>query len=88
MNGTTKFVHDLNDVSHWLEELNRELAEKQQRKEMAEQASNEKERREVEKALPPDLEPEKRPAPELEKPAPQPERVQEIETDKSRGMDL
>ena len=44
--------------------------------------------REVEKALPPDLEPEKRPAPEPEKPAPQPERVQEIETDKSRGMDL
>ena len=88
LNGTTKFVHDLNDVSHWLEELNRELAEKQQRKEMAEQASNEKERREVEKALPPDLEPEKRPAPEPEKPAPQPERVQEIETDKSRGMDL
>ena len=85
---TTKFVHDINDVSDWLEKANRELAEKQHRKEMAEQASNEKAQREAEKAPPLTLEPEKRPAPEPEKPVPQPERIQEIENDKSRGMDL
>ena len=55
---------------------------------MAEQASNEKAQREAEKAPPPALEPEKRPAPEPEKPVPQPEMIQEIEHDKSRGMDL
>ena len=87
-NGTTKFVHDINDVSNWLEKVNRELAEKQHQKEMAEQASNEKAQREAEKAPPPTLEPEKRPAPEPEKPVPQPERIRESKNDKSRGMDL
>ena len=87
-NGTTKFVHDINDVSNWLEKVNRELAEKQHREEMAEQASNEKAQREAEKAPPPALEPEKRPAPEPEKPVLQPERIRESKNDKSRGMDL